>query len=131
MLAQLTASSAVPKALNVSHLLVLLPKNKTLPSDVSHHELLAAVLKRRAIKADEFTTPVAANAADGSLIAWAMLDSARSISRCRRRCAKPSSECPEVEYAVLLESEGHKFRRQHRKRSQEFYDQVGESSKTR
>jgi len=74
MLAQLTASSAVPKALNVSHLLVLLPKNKTLPSDVPHRELLAAVLKRRAIKADEFTTPVAANAADGSLIAWAMLD---------------------------------------------------------
>lgn len=74
MLAQLTASSAVPKALKASHLLVLLPKGKTVPSDVPHRELLAAVLKRRAIKVDDFATPVAANAADGSLIAWAMLD---------------------------------------------------------
>ena len=75
MLAQLTASSAVPKSLNAAHLLVLLPKDKTLPSDVPHRELLAAVLKRRGIKAEEFAgTPVAANAADGSLITWAMLD---------------------------------------------------------
>jgi leucyl aminopeptidase len=75
MLAQLTASSAVPKTLNAAHLLVLLPKGKTLSSDVPHRELLAAVLKRRGIKADEFAaTPVAANHADGSLIAWAMLD---------------------------------------------------------
>ena len=75
MLAQLTASSALPKALNAAHLLVLLPKDKTLPRDVPHRELLSAVLKRRSIKAGEFAgTPVAANAADGSLIAWAMLD---------------------------------------------------------
>lgn len=74
MLAQLIASSAVPKALNAAHLLVLLPKGKTLPNDVPHRELLTAVLKRRAIKVEEFATPVAANAADGSLIAWAMLD---------------------------------------------------------
>ncbi|MFZ2541945.1 MAG: leucyl aminopeptidase family protein [Gallionella sp.] len=75
MLAQLTASSALPKAMNAAHLLVLLPKGKTLPSDVPHRELLTAVLKRRGIKAEEFAaTPVAANAADGSLIAWAMLD---------------------------------------------------------
>jgi len=74
MLAQLTASSAVPKALNASHLLVLLPKGKTLPSDVPHRELLLSVLKRRAVKVEEFATAVAANAADGSLIAWAMLD---------------------------------------------------------
>jgi len=75
MLAQLVASSAVPKALNASHLLVLLPKGKTVPSDVPHRELLSAVLKRRGIKAGESGgTPVAANAADGSLIAWAMLD---------------------------------------------------------
>jgi len=75
MLAQLTASSAVPKTLNAAHLLVLMPKSKTLPRDVPHRELLAAVLKRRGIKGEEFAaTPVAANAADGSLIAWAMLD---------------------------------------------------------
>ena len=75
MLAQLTASSALPKTLNAAHLLVLLPKEKTLSKDVPHRDLLAAVLKRRGVKAEEFAaTPVAANASDGSLIAWAMLD---------------------------------------------------------
>jgi len=48
MLAQLTASTAVPKTLNAAHLLVLLPKDKAMPRDVPHRELLAAVLKRRA-----------------------------------------------------------------------------------
>jgi leucyl aminopeptidase len=75
MLAQLTATSALPRTLNAAHLLVLMPKDKTLPRDVPYGELLAAVLKRRGIKAEEFAgTPVTANAADGSLIAWAMLD---------------------------------------------------------
>jgi leucyl aminopeptidase len=75
MLAQLTASTAVPRTLNAAHLLVLLPRGKTLPRDMPHRELLAAVLKRRGIKVEEFAaTPVAANAADGSLIVWAMLD---------------------------------------------------------
>ncbi len=75
MLAQLAVSTSLPKTLNATHLLVLLPKSKTLPNDVPHRELLAAVLKRRGIKTEEFAaTPVAANASDGSLIAWAMLD---------------------------------------------------------
>ncbi len=75
MLAQLTVSSAVPKTLNAAHLLVLLPKGKTLPKDLPHSDLLAAVLKRRGIKAEGFAdAPVAANHEDGSLIAWAMLD---------------------------------------------------------
>ncbi len=75
MLAQLTASSAVPKTLNAAHLLVLLPKGKALPRDLPHRELLAAVLKRRGIKTEEFgAKPVAANHRDGSLVAWAMLD---------------------------------------------------------
>ena len=79
MLAQLTASSAVPKTLNVAHLLVLLPKSKNLsPKElisVPQHELLVAVLKRRGLKLEEFADkPIAANAADGCLIAWAMLD---------------------------------------------------------
>ncbi|MDO8370229.1 MAG: leucyl aminopeptidase family protein [Candidatus Nitrotoga sp.] len=79
MLAQLTATSALPptqkQALNPAHLLVLLPKGKTLPRDVLQRELLAAVLKRRGIKTGEFSdAPIAANAEDGSLIAWAMLD---------------------------------------------------------
>jgi leucyl aminopeptidase len=75
MLAQLTASTSLPKTLNAAHLLVLLPKGKTLPMDLPHSDLLTAVLKRRGIKGEEFaSTPVAANHADGSLIAWAMLD---------------------------------------------------------
>jgi leucyl aminopeptidase len=75
MLAQLTTSTSLPKTLNAAHLLVLLPKGKTLPGDVPYRELLAAVLKRRGIKAEEFAAaPVAANASDGSLIAWAMMD---------------------------------------------------------
>jgi len=79
MLAQLTAISAIPKALNAAHLLVLLPKSKTLPGDVPHRELLAAVLKRRGIKAGGFAdAPIAANHADGSLIVWAMLDFSKS-----------------------------------------------------
>ncbi|MEO8343928.1 MAG: leucyl aminopeptidase family protein, partial [Gallionella sp.] len=63
------------KTLNAAHLLVLLPKGKAIPRDVPHRDLLAAVLKRRNIKADEFgAAPIAANHEDGSLIVWAMLD---------------------------------------------------------
>ncbi|MGC2049847.1 MAG: leucyl aminopeptidase family protein [Gallionella sp.] len=81
MLAQLTNTSAPPANLKAAHLLVLLPKAKTLPSEVPHRELLAAVLRRRGMKMEEFAgTPVAANAPisandqGGSLIVWAMLD---------------------------------------------------------
>ncbi|MFZ5523115.1 MAG: M17 family metallopeptidase [Pseudomonadota bacterium] len=75
MLAQLTATTSPPKYLNAAHLLVLLPKGNTLPGDVPQRELLAAVLKRRGMKMEEFADkPIAANHADGSLIAWAMLD---------------------------------------------------------
>lgn len=72
MLAQLTFSQTISSA---RHLLVLLPSDKTLPRLVPHGELLAAVLKRRDMKAEELAkSPVAANAADGTLVAWAMLD---------------------------------------------------------
>lgn len=75
MLAQLTATLSLPKALKATHLLVLLPKGKTLPKDLPCSDLLAAVLKRRGIKTDEFAAAhVAANHADGGLIVWAMLD---------------------------------------------------------
>ena len=75
MLAQLTVSSSLPKTLKATHLLVLLPKGKTLPLDLPQRDLLAAVLKRREIKIEELEkSPVAANAEDGSLTAWAMLD---------------------------------------------------------
>ena len=75
MLAQLTLTPALPKTLNATHLLVLLPKAKVLPKDILHGDLLASVLKRRAMKADELVkSPVAANAANGTLVAWAMVD---------------------------------------------------------
>jgi len=70
-LAQLTFSSA----LSGSHQLILFPKAKSLPKDVQHGDLLASVLKRRDMKAEELAkSPIAANAADGVLVAWAMLD---------------------------------------------------------
>ncbi len=75
MLAQLTLFPALPKSLSATHLLVLLPKAKTLPIGVPYGELLTAVLKRRTMKADELAkSPVAANGANGALVVWAMLD---------------------------------------------------------
>jgi leucyl aminopeptidase len=78
MLAQLTFSPTLPKTLPGSHLLVLLPKAGTLPKDAPHGELLAAVLKRRGMKAGELAkSAVSANAGNGALVAWGMLDFAK------------------------------------------------------
>ena len=75
MLAQLTLSQTPPKNMAVQHLLVLLPKAKALPKDLPHAALLKAVLERRDMKADELVkSPVAANAENGALVAWGMLD---------------------------------------------------------
>ena len=75
MLAQLTLFPALPKTLKATHLLVLLPKSKAIQKDVPHGALLASVLKRRAMKADELAKSfVSANAPDGALVCWAMLD---------------------------------------------------------
>ncbi|HAF43393.1 MAG TPA: peptidase M17 [Gallionellaceae bacterium] len=75
MLAQLTLFPSLPKTLAAVHLLVLLPKAKTPPKDVPYGDLLATVLKRRDMKADELAkTPVAANATNGTLVVWAMVD---------------------------------------------------------
>lgn len=72
MLAQLVFSKTPP---SVRHLLVLLPKGKILPKEIVHGDLLAAVLKRRNMKVEELAkSPVSANAADGTLLVWAMLD---------------------------------------------------------
>jgi leucyl aminopeptidase len=74
-LAQLTFTQTLPAAFSITHLLVLLPKAKTLPKDLPHAALLKAVLARRDMKIDELAkTPVAANAASGALVAWGMLD---------------------------------------------------------
>jgi leucyl aminopeptidase len=57
------------------HLLVLMPKAKALSKDVPYGDLLAATLKRRAMKVDEFAKSfVTANAANGCLVSWVMLD---------------------------------------------------------
>ena len=70
-LAQLTFSTT----LSATHQLILFSKAKALPRDIAHGGLLASVLKRRDMKAEELAkSPVAANAADGTLVAWAMLD---------------------------------------------------------
>ncbi|MFH0935191.1 MAG: leucyl aminopeptidase family protein [Pseudomonadota bacterium] len=75
MLAQLTLLPSLPKTLVATHLLVLLPKAKALSKDMPYGELLSGVLKRRDMKADELAkSPVAANAANGTLVAWAMID---------------------------------------------------------
>ena len=75
MLAQFTAFPVLPNKMDASHLLVIFPKGKSLPKDLPHAELLKAVLKRRDMKLLELAkTPVAANAENGNLIAWAMLD---------------------------------------------------------
>jgi leucyl aminopeptidase len=75
MLAHLTLFPSLPKSLTATHLLVLVPKAKTLAKDIPHVELLAATLKRRDMKADELAkSAVAANAANGTLVVWATLD---------------------------------------------------------
>ena len=80
MLAQLTLIPALPKTLTATHLLVLLPKSKTLPKDIPHGELLAAVMKRREMKVDELAKSfVAANVANGALVVWAMLDFEKDV----------------------------------------------------
>ena len=81
MLAQLSQAKTLPANPSAMHLLVLMPKAKALPratalpKEIPHGHLLAAVLTRRGMKADELVkAPVAANAANGALVVWAMLD---------------------------------------------------------
>ncbi|MFZ2301212.1 MAG: leucyl aminopeptidase family protein, partial [Gallionella sp.] len=75
MLAQLTLSQTLPATPSAAYLLVLLPKAKALPKDLPHAALLKAVLARRDMKADELAkSPLAANAENGALVAWGMLD---------------------------------------------------------
>jgi leucyl aminopeptidase len=72
MLAQLSFTQTTSAAM---YLLVLLPGDKRLPGDLPHKELLSAVLKRRGMKVEELAkTPLSANAEDGALVSWAMLD---------------------------------------------------------
>lgn len=73
MLAQLKLNAELPAG--AMHQLVIFPSGKKLPKELPHRDLLAFVLDRRDMKATELAkTPVAANAPNGSLIVWAMLD---------------------------------------------------------
>ncbi len=75
MLAQLTLIPTLPTHVSVMHQLVICPKSKNIPGEVPYSDLLKAVLARRDMKVAELAkTPVAANATDGSLVVWAMLD---------------------------------------------------------
>ncbi len=74
------AQLAFSNTLSASHQLILFPKAKTLPKDTPHAGLLAATLKRRNMKVEELAkSPIAANAADGTLVAWAMLDEKKDV----------------------------------------------------
>ena len=78
MLAQLSLSQTLPKSLTRPHLLVLLPKAKTLPRDLPQAALLKSVLARRGMKADELAkSALSANTSRGGLVVWAMLDHAQ------------------------------------------------------
>lgn len=78
MLAQLTLFPALPKTFSATHLLVLMPKAKTLQKDIPYGDLLAATLKRRDMKVEELAkSPVAANTEKGALVVWAMMDAAK------------------------------------------------------
>ena len=80
MLAQLNLSQTSQTDPLARHLLVLLPKGNTLPKDLPHGELLATVLKRRTMKADELAkSPISANGVSGTLVAWVMLDFEKDV----------------------------------------------------
>ena len=107
MLAQLTAFLSMPKTLSATHLLVLLPKGKTLPRDLPQRDLLTAVLKRREMKAEELEkSPVAANAENGTLTAWAMLDFSQPIfaqqTQTRKALQLLLAENPKELFIVVL-----------------------------
>lgn len=77
MLAQLSFTQTTSAA---SHLLVLFPGDKRLPRDLPHKELLAVVLRRRGMKIEELAkTPLSANAENGALVTWAMLDLKQAV----------------------------------------------------
>ena len=73
-LAQLSFSSST-KISNCTHLLVIFPKSKALPTTLPHIELLKAVLKRRNLKAEALAkSSVSASTSTASLVVWAMID---------------------------------------------------------
>ena len=78
MLAKVVSRSAVlsKAALNkVSHLLVLVPKDKTLPPEFPGRDVLKALLSRRHMEPAQLAeTPLSAELGQGGLAAWVMVD---------------------------------------------------------
>jgi leucyl aminopeptidase len=61
------------------HLLVVLPKSKTLPTGLPGLAQLKQSLARKAMKPDELTAPVAGDNGQGGLVVWVMVDDAASV----------------------------------------------------
>jgi len=112
MLAQLTLSKTLPSA---THLLVLLPVAKKIPEDALHGELLVSVLKRRGMKAGELAkTPIVANAENGMLVAWVMLDFAQdtfALHTLLRRALQPLLDEHPKTLAISVSGDAEQTRR--------------------
>jgi len=106
MLAQLTLFQTRPDTLLAQHVLAIFPKAKTLPEDAPHADLLRAVLARRGMKVEELAkSPVAANATNGGLVVWAMLDfdSGRGeVSKSKALYARSLTPTLEEQLAIRL-----------------------------
>ena len=106
MLAQLGTFPALPEMMQASYALVVFPRGKSLPKDLPHLGLLKTVLARRDMKAAEIAkSPVCANAGNGSLVAWAMLDmekDAFSILALIRKAMQPLLEEHPSEIAIIV-----------------------------
>jgi len=82
MLATLHTTNAFPDSAELaglSHVLVILAANETLPADCPQRPLLLATLARRRLTIEELADePVSANTAEGGLRVWLMLDAGKS-----------------------------------------------------
>ncbi len=61
------------------HLLVVLPKSKTLPAGLPGLAQLKTALARKALKPDELTSPVAGDNGQGGLVVWVMVDATATV----------------------------------------------------
>jgi len=82
MLARLDQHAGAPTAAALrrhSHVLFVLARSKELPHGTPGRDVLAALLARRRMKADELAkTPLGGNLRNGALASWVMLDAAKS-----------------------------------------------------
>lgn len=113
MLASLTTHSKLPAASRLAkfdHVLVLMPAADKLPGDCPESRLLLAALARRDKNIDKLKSdPVAANAAQGGLRVWTMVDGKKSrfqqLSQVREAFEILLEEEPETVHVLLLGDE--------------------------